>query len=148
MKVSDCMCCDVVCVKPETTVKDVAKKMQDTHVGCIPVCDEQNKIVGLVTDRDLTLRCIACDKDIKTTPVSDIMTTKVHTVCPEDTLDDAIKCMNECQVKRVPVIQDGYVKGMLTLGDLARDPQVSAECIGRTEQGICYGRGRKQQNQE
>ena len=73
MKVKDCMCTDVCCVKPETTIRDVAKLMSQNHIGSIPVCDTNNCLCGIVTDRDIILRSIACDKDVKTTPVSDIM---------------------------------------------------------------------------
>ena len=53
MKVKECMCTDVACVKPKTTICDVAKLMLNKHVGCIPVCDNNKNVVGLVTDRDL-----------------------------------------------------------------------------------------------
>jgi len=148
MKVNECMCTDVVCVKPETTVKEVAKKMQESHVGCMPVCDTENKIVGLITDRDLTLRCIACDKDYKNTPVSEIMTTNLYTVKPDDSIDHLTQYMCECQVKRIPVIENGCVCGIITLGDLARDPEITTQCVGKTEEGICCGKGKKQKNQE
>lgn len=64
MKVKECMCKEVACVNPNTTVCDVAKLMLDKHVGCIPVCNEKNNVVGLVTDRDLILRTLAYEKDI------------------------------------------------------------------------------------
>ena len=67
MKVKDCMCTEVCCVKPETTVHDVAKLMCQNHIGSIPVCDTNNCLCGIVTDRDIILRSIACDKDVKTT---------------------------------------------------------------------------------
>ena len=79
MKVKDCMCTDVCCVKPETTIRDVAKLMSQNHIGSLPVCDTNNCLCGIVTDRDIILRSIACDKDVKTTPVSDIMSTNVCT---------------------------------------------------------------------
>ena len=62
---------------PNSTVTDCAKLMNQNHVGCIPVCDEGKNLVGLVTDRDITLRCIASNKDCNTTKVSDIMTCNV-----------------------------------------------------------------------
>ena len=77
MKVKDCMCNEVNCVKPDTSVKDCAKLMCDCHVGCAPVCDNSNNIVGIVTDRDIILRAVSCDKDMANTKVSDIMTTNV-----------------------------------------------------------------------
>ena len=68
MKVKDCMCNEVSWVKPNCTIKDCAKIMMENHIGCVPVCDDSKKVVGLVTDRDIILRSVACDKDIKTSP--------------------------------------------------------------------------------
>lgn len=143
MKVKECMCSEVVCVKPDTTIQNVAKQMQEAHVGCMPICNEENKVVGIVTDRDLILRCIACDKDYKQTPVSEIMTTNIYSVKPEDTVSEAIKYMCDCQVKRIPVIQDGILKGIITLGDLAKDPEISDTAVGNTAKNICCGEKNK-----
>ena len=79
MKVKECMCNEVCCVKPETNVYEVAKLMSEYHIGSIPVCNTNNEICGIVTDRDILLRSIVCDKNIKETPVSDIMTCNVCT---------------------------------------------------------------------
>jgi len=137
MKVKDCMCSQVSCVKPETTIKDVAKIMQETHVGCIPVCDTKNTVVGLVTDRDLVLRGIACNKDTNTTPVSEIMTTKVYTVAPDAEVVEASKIMCDCQVKRVPVIENETIVGIITLGDLANNTEVKGTQVYQAVEGIC-----------
>ena len=144
MKVCDCMCSDIVTVKPDATVSDVAKKMQETHVGCLPVCDEQNKLVGLVTDRDLTLRCIACDKDYKTTPVSEVMTTNIFTVRPDDNINDATRYMCDCQVNRIPVVENGCIKGIITIGDLAKNSEMSSNYVGKAKQDICCGKHNKE----
>ena len=62
MKVKDCMCENVWCVKPETKINEIAKLMMENHVGCIPVCDNNNCICGILTDRDIILRTVACNK--------------------------------------------------------------------------------------
>ena len=77
MKVKDCMCDNVCCVKPETKITDVAKLMSENHIGCIPVCDSNNCICGILTDRDILLRTVACNKDCSQTTASDIMSTDV-----------------------------------------------------------------------
>lgn len=136
MKVKDCMCSEVSCVKPETSLKEVAKIMQKTHVGCIPVCDNKNTVVGLVTDRDLVLRGIACNKDINI-PVSEIMTTKVYTVTPDADVTEASKVMCDSQVKRVPVIENEELVGIITLGDLANNQEVQGTQVYTTVEGIC-----------
>ena len=137
MKVKECMCKEVACVKPETTICDVAKLMLNKHVGCIPVCDNNKKIVGLVTDRDLTLRSLACEKDIKQTPVSQIMTTKVFNVSPDAEVSEAEKIMCDCQIRRVPVVENDILVGIITVGDLANNQNVPQNEVSSTVEGIC-----------
>lgn len=134
MKVSECMCHQVSCVNPQTTLSEVAKIMQDKHIGCVPVCDTNKAVVGLVTDRDIVLRGVACNKDATTTPVSEIMTTKVNTVTPDSDVYDAGKLMCDCQIKRVPVIDNNTIVGIITLGDLANS---QATNTGKVCEGIC-----------
>ena len=137
MKVKDCMCDDVCCAKPETTVSDVAKLMSKNHVGSIPICDDNNCLCGIVTDRDILLRDVACDKDSCKTKVSDIMTTKVHCCeCNED-IKTAEKIMVNEQIRRVPVVDNGKIIGILTLGDLAANDNINQEDLCKTVEGIC-----------
>jgi len=144
MKVKECMCSNVTCVNPNATVCDVAKIMMNNHVGCVPVCDETKNVVGLVTDRDLILRSIACDKDVRTTPVSEIMTTKVYNISPDAEVVEASKLMCDCQVKRIPVVENDTLVGIITLGDLANK---TPEEASNTVQGICKC-GEHQKNAE
>ena len=144
MKVKECMCSNVTCVNPNTTVSDVAKIMMNNHVGCVPVCDETKNVVGLVTDRDLILRSIACDKDVKTTPVSEVMTTKIYNVSPDAEVAEASKVMCDCQIKRVPVVENDVLVGIITLGDIANK---TPEKASQTIQGICHC-GEHQKNAE
>ena len=137
MKVKDCMCKEVVFVKPDCDTEECAKLMCENHIGCIPVCDESKKVVGLVTDRDILLRTVGCGKEIKNTPVSDIMTCNVDCCSPETDVCDAEKVMSQNQIRRLPVIQNGQVVGMLTLGDLVANKQVKTEGIGVTLEKIC-----------
>ena len=122
MKVKDCMCTDVCCVKPETTIQDVAKLMSQNHIGSIPVCDTNDCLCGIVTDRDIILRSIACDKDVKTTPVSDIMSTNVCTCEADEDMANAENKMGTNKVRRLPVCDSNKkVVGILTLGDIAQN---------------------------
>ena len=147
MKISECMCHEKICVKPDATVEEVAKKMKDNHVGCMPICDDNNKVVGLVTDRDVVLRCVACDKDAKTVPISEIMTTNVCTAGPNDDIEEATQKMCNCNVKRIPRVENGCLKGMLTLSDLSTNSPCSTETIGYVFEGIC-GCNSKNKNAE
>ena len=143
MKVKECMCDNVIWAAPETTIQEVAKQMSEAHIGCLPVCDENEKVVGIVTDRDVILRCIACEKDYRQTPVSEIMTTNVQTVDSEDSVNQAIKFMCDCKIKRIPVVEEGKLKGIVTLGDLAKDPEISDTTVGDTAKSICCGEQNK-----
>ncbi len=145
MKVNDCMCKEVICVRPETTVGDCAQLMRDHHVGCIPVCDAQNTIVGLITDRDIILRSVACDKEAQTTPVSEVMTCNVC-CCPSDAdIQEAEHLMQTNKVRRLPVVENNKVIGILTLGDLASNTKVDNTQVSSTLEDICKD---KKQNAE
>ncbi len=145
MKVQDCMCQDICCIKPETNIGEAAKLMSEHHVGCLPVCDNNNSICGIVTDRDLVLRCIACDKDVKQTPISDIMTCDVSTCKKTDDITNAESKMGQKQIRRLPVCDDNNrVVGMLTLGDLANnDNKIGKEQVCDTLENICDCEGKQ-----
>ncbi len=139
MKVKECMCNDVCCIKPETKIQEVAKLMSENHIGCIPVCDNNNSVCGIITDRDILLRCVACDKDTKQTPVSDIMTTNVCTCKEDDDMTNAQSKMGQNQVRRLPVCDDkNRVVGILTLGNLAQnDGTIGKQQVCTTFENIC-----------
>ena len=73
MRVKDCMCGEVCWVKPDTKIYEIAKIMEQNHIGCVPVCDNTNKVLGFITDRDIVLRGIAENKDCSQTKVKDLM---------------------------------------------------------------------------
>lgn len=137
MKVKDCMCNDVKFVTPNTTVCDCAKLMCNSHIGCVPVCNDAKNVVGLVTDRDVIMRAIACDKDYKTTPVSDIMTCKVCCCDANSDIKEAEKLMSQNAVRRLPVIENNKIIGILTIGDLAQNQNVNTESVCETLENIC-----------
>jgi len=138
MKVKDCMCHDVCYVKPDASIYDVTKIMSSNHIGCLPVCNDNCQVVGLVTDRDIALRCVACDKDAKQTPVSEIMTCNVCCCGIEDELYQAENKMAQNQIRRLPVTENGKVVGMLTIGDLAKyNSEIGSEIISATMENIC-----------
>lgn len=137
MKVKECMCNEVACVNPESTIKDCAKLMCNKHVGCIPVCDSNNNVVGLVTDRDVILRSIACDKDVSSTPVSDIMTCKVCSCNPDTEISEAEKMMSDNQIRRLPVVENNKIVGIITLGDLTTNQNISTQGVCNTLEKIC-----------
>ena len=137
MKVKDCMCKEVVFVKPDCDAEECARLMCENHIGCVPVCDDSNKVVGLVTDRDILLRTVGCGKEIKNTPVSEIMTCNVTCCTPETDIKVAEKAMSENQIRRIPVMENNKVVGILTLGDLAKNKEVNPEGVYATLENIC-----------
>lgn len=138
MKVKDCMCNNVTYITPNSTICDCAKLMKGEHVGCIPVCDTNENVVGVVTDRDVILRCVACGKDTTTTPVSEIMTSKVCCCGENDELNNVEKIMTENQIRRLPVVDDNNkIIGILTLGDLCKHENVETQNVGKTIEDIC-----------
>ena len=145
MKVKECMCTDVCYVKPETKIQEVAKIMAKNHIGCIPVCDNNDCICGIVTDRDVLLRCIACDKDTNQTQVKDIMTCNVCTCQEDDEMSNAETKMGQNQIRRLPVCDNqNRVVGILTLGDLAQNGiALGSNQVYTTMENICDCQGNK-----
>ncbi|MGI6085500.1 MAG: CBS domain-containing protein [Acetivibrionales bacterium] len=126
MKVKDMMTKDVVYVNPESNVVEAAQLMQKHNIGSIPVCD-QNGVVGIVTDRDIIVRNIAHGKNPGDTPVRDVMTGQVTTASPEMEVDEVTRIMAEKQIRRVPVVDNNMIIGMLALGDVATDNRCTME---------------------
>jgi CBS domain-containing protein len=120
-KVSQVMTRGAEVVRPEAKLKEAACKLRDLNIGPLPVCDGE-KLVGMLTDRDITIRAVAEGYDPNTTPVREAMTPDVAFVFEDDPVSRAAEVMKERQIRRVPVIsRDKRLVGMLSLGDLAID---------------------------
>lgn len=137
MKVKECMCENVCYCTPDTKIADAAKMMNTNGVGCIPICDDKKCVVGILTDRDIILRSVACDKDTSNTKVSEIMT--CNTVCCDcnEEVNTVVDDMGKTGVRRIPVTENGKLVGILTMGDLAKHQNISCECVGTTFENIC-----------
>lgn len=137
MKIKDCMCNNVKWVTPNTNVCDCAKVMSDNKIGCVPVCDNKNEVVGIVTDRDVILRTIACDKDCKNTPVSEIMTTNVCLCNANSEIEEAEHLMSQNAIRRLPVIENNKIVGIITLGNLFQNKNINSNHASNTFENIC-----------
>lgn len=126
MKVKEIMTKNIAYLNPMSTVVEAAQLMQKHNVGAIPVCD-QSGVIGLVTDRDIVVRNIAHGKSPNETPVKDVMTSQVTTISPETDVDDATKIMSQNQVRRLPVVENNMLVGILSLGDMAADTRFDTE---------------------
>ncbi len=123
MKVRNIMSDRVIKIHPEETVQVAARTLKQHNVGFLPVCGSDGKLCGLVTDRDLITRCVAANLSPEKTPVRQVMTGQVHTVDPNMEASVAAHLMGRQQVRRLPVVEDGKLCGILSLGDLSRQEE-------------------------
>ena len=122
LRVCDIMTDRVVTVGQDEPVSTAARLLKRHNIGALPVCDKDGRLRGIVTDRDIVLRCVAADSDPAQVKVNEIMSRGVITAGPFDPLDKAVRLMSEDQVRRLPVV-DG----------------------GKCGHGLSWGHGQKQQ---
>jgi CBS domain-containing protein len=108
------------CVGENESLADAARKMRDLDVGALPICGEDNRLKGMVTDRDIVIRCIAEDGDPGQTRAGDLGQGKPVTIGADDSIEEALRTMAEHQVRRLPVIDGHQLVGMLAQADIAR----------------------------
>ena len=120
MQIRDLMNPSVVTIEPGSSAALAARLLSRHNVGALPVCSGDRRLRGMVTDRDIVLRCVAAEEDPAQTPVRDIMTRGCVTVSPGDDCREASRLMAAQQVRRLPVVEGGKVVGMISLGDLAK----------------------------
>ena len=137
MKIKECMSLNPIYVSGEDTVYTVAKLMNENHIGVIPVCDDTKKVVGIITDRDIILRSIAWDKDVKQTPAVEVMSPDVITATADMSVSEVAKKMQENQVRRIPVMENNQIVGMISVGDLANEDKVGGREVADTMECIC-----------
>lgn len=118
-RVKDVMSSNIVAVLPSDTTIEAAKLMKEHNIGSIPVVSA-GEVKGIVTDRDIVLRCIADEKKADKVKVSEIMSKDIAYITPDHSIKDAIEMMSAEQVRRLPVISGGYIDGMVSLADIAR----------------------------
>lgn len=120
MKVKDVMSTNVVCVEPNESAAVAARLLSRFNVGALPVCTKDGRLRGMVTDRDIVLRCVAADDDAQNVKVSEIMTRRIYSVDAQESIQNASALMARRQVRRLPVEEDGKLVGMVSLGDVAK----------------------------
>jgi CBS domain-containing protein len=116
--VKDLMTTDLATVDPHAPLVKAAKLMRDEDVGAVIVA-ENDELVGLLTDRDIAIRAVAEDRSPET-EVQDIASKDLQTLKPDDDLDSAVELMRKQAVRRAPVVDNGKVVGIVSIGDLAR----------------------------
>lgn len=127
MKVKDVMSAGLVTVSPEESAAVAARLLSRYNVGALPVCTKEGKLRGMITDRDIVLRCVAADEDPQSVKVSELMTRRPISVDAQESVQTASALMAQGQIRRLPVEEDGKLIGMVSLGDVARLPNFSME---------------------
>ena len=138
MKVADLMTRDPQIIDPETTLQHAAELMDDLGIGLLPVC-ESGRLIGVVTDRDITVRGTAAGRRPEETRVADVMTSDLRWCFEDEDVADAERLMRDAQIRRLPVLdQNRKIVGMLSLGDLAakgaRDVRETLDVISQPPQ--------------
>lgn len=131
MKVKDVMHRGANWIDPETPIADIAERMHKDDIGAIPV-GEHDRLIGMVTDRDIVLRGLRRKDEIAKLKARDVMTRKIIFCMADEELDDAVRIMERKQVRRLPVIdRDKRMVGMLSLGDVAAQasPSLCSETL-------------------
>jgi len=124
---------NVVTIEPGESAALAARLLSRHNVGALPVCSAKGVLQGIVSDRDIVLRCVAAEEDPAQTPVRDIMTRSCATVAPGDDCREATRLMALHQVRRLPVVEDGKLVGVISLSDLARSGRFDMEAA----QALC-----------
>lgn len=120
MQVSEIMTTRVVSVEPTSTVRDAAALMSRNNIGAVPVVDG-GSVRGMLTDRDIVLRCVSESRDANQLKVSDICSHGTVSVRPQDPVSSAMHLMSAEQIRRLPVVDNGKLVGMLSFADVARE---------------------------
>lgn len=133
MKVFDLMSDHTVTVGMAEPVTAAARLLKQYNIGSVPVCDDKGKLKGIITDRDIAIRCVAQGISADNTTVGDIMTRGVVTISENAHIGEAARLMADAQIRRLPVCRDGVLVGMLSLGDLARN----TDCDTEAAEALC-----------
>ena len=130
MKLREVMTNPVIRINPEESLAVAARTMTHYNIGMLPVCGSDGRVCGVITDRDIVTRCLAAGRAPASTTVREVMTRGIIAVRPDMDTSTAAKLMGSRQVRRLPVMENGRLCGMVSLGDLARKEQSSAEAVG------------------
>jgi CBS domain-containing protein len=138
MLIKNAMTRGVECVHPSDTLTHAARRMAELNVGSLPVCGDNDKLVGIITDRDITIRATAASRDPEATRVDDIMTPEIFCCFEDQDIAEAVQRMEDRQVRRLAVLNDdNRLVGILSLGDLAvkaANDRLSGEALERVSE--------------
>ncbi|HEY1273332.1 MAG TPA: CBS domain-containing protein [Thermoleophilaceae bacterium] len=122
------------CIGPQQTVTEAAQRLAELDVGAMPVCGEDEQVQGMITDRDIVVKVLAQGKNPSSTTVADLGGGEPATIGPDDSADDALRTMTDRKVRRLPVVEDGKVIGIVSQADIAT--HVDEEKVGELVKAI------------
>jgi CBS domain-containing protein len=133
-KILEVMTRDVEVINPNDTLREAAEKMRSLNVGPLPVCDGQ-RVLGMITDRDIVVRAIALGRDPNTTQVADAMSSGIEYCFDDDDVEDVLERMKDKQIRRVIVVdRNKKLVGIVAIGDLSGE--ISENKVGEALEGI------------
>ena len=137
MKVREIMTTEVATAAPDTTLDEIAIMMKEEDAGGIPIVDD-GELVGIITDRDIVIRCIAAGKEPTDTTAEEVLSEEMRTIEPDAEVEQASQLMAQHQIRRLPVVEDGEIIGIVTLGDIAVKEDAD-EGAGEALEGVSEG---------
>jgi CBS domain-containing protein len=133
MRISEIMTRDPELIDPTASIRDAAQRMKNEDIGALPV-GENDRLIGMVTDRDIALRAVADGRDPSSTTVRDVMSEKIFYCFEDDDVEAAARCMADNQVRRLPILnRDKRLTGIVALADIA---QTGEECEKTALEGV------------
>ena len=133
MRISEIMTRDPKLIDPTSSIRDAARRMKDEDIGALPI-GENDRLIGMVTDRDIAIRAVAEDRDPSSTTVREVMSEKIYYCFEDDDIKDAARCMAQNQVRRLPILnRDKRLTGIVSLADIA---QTGEECEKTALEGV------------
>ncbi|NUS72545.1 MAG: CBS domain-containing protein [Corynebacteriales bacterium] len=134
--VRDVMSTNVQCVKDTATLREAAEQMRDLDVGALPICGRDDKLAGMITDRDIAVRCVAEGLDPSGTQVASFVSGRPFMVDASDPLEDAVALMAAQQIRRVLVLENKKLVGIISQADIARhaEPDATGQMVSAISQ--------------
>jgi CBS domain-containing protein len=123
------------CVGERETLDSAARRMRDLNVGALPICGEDDRLHGIITDRDIVLNCVAEGRDPSTVTASSLAQGKPFTVDGDTDVEQVLRVMEEHRIRRLPVTENKRLVGMISEADLARS--LPEEKVGHFVEAIC-----------
>jgi CBS domain-containing protein len=133
MRISEIMTREPELIDPDSSIRDAARRMKNEDIGALPI-GENDRLIGMVTDRDIAIRAVAENRDPSSTTVRDVMSEKIYYCFEDDDVEDAARCMAENRVRRLPILnRDKRLTGIVSLADIA---QTGEECEKTALEGV------------